>query len=98
MLLAANCYNGISPYELHRCLGVTQKTAWFMLQRIRLAMQKGITAKMKGICEADESYIGAKARYMHKDKRTGVGHAGLKKTAVQGMLERTTPDQHSRVV
>src|SRR5712692_1643180 len=68
--------NGISSYELHRCLGVTQKTAWFMLQRIRLAMQKGITGKFRGRVEADETYIGAKARYMHKDKRTGVGHAG----------------------
>src|SRR5712691_10597299 len=98
MWLAANCKNGISSYELHRCLGVTQKTAWFMLQRIRLAMQKGISGKFRGKIEADETYIGAKARYMHKDKRTGVGHAGLKKTAVQGILERTTPDKHSRVV
>ncbi len=98
MWLAANCKNGISSYELHRCLGVTQKTAWFMLQRIRLAMQKGITGKSSGRVEADETYIGAKARYMHKDKRTGVGHAGLKKTAVQGILERTTPDKHSQVV
>ena len=98
MWLAANCKNGISSYELHRCLGVTQKTAWFMLQRIRLAMQKGIIGKFTGSVEADETYIGAKARYMHKDKRTGVGHSGLKKTAVQGILERTTPDKHSRVV
>src|SRR6266849_3319268 len=98
MWLAANCKNGISSYEIARDIGVTQKTAWFMLQRIRLAMQQGSFSKMKGTCEADETYIGAKARYMHKDKRTGVGHAGLKKTAVQGILERTTPDQNSRVV
>src|SRR5713101_5139218 len=98
MWLAANCKNGISSYELHRCLGVTQKTAWFMLQRIRLAMQKGITGKFRGRVEADETYIGAKARYMHKDKRTGVGHAGLKKTAVQGILERNTDKKTSRVV
>jgi transposase-like protein len=98
MWLAANCKNGISSYELHRCLGVTQKTAWFMLQRIRLAMQKGITGKFRGKVEADETYIGAKARYMHKDRRTGVGHAGLKKTAVQGILKRTTPNQISQVV
>src|SRR6266536_973377 len=98
MWLASNCKNGVSSYELHRALGVTQKTAWFMLQRIRLAMQKGLTGKFSGRVEADETYIGAKARYMHKDKRTGVGHAGLKKTAVQGILERTTPDKHSRVV
>lgn len=98
MWLAANCKNGISSYELHRCLGVTQKTAWFMLQRIRLAMQTGSISKMKGTCEADETYIGAKARFMHKSKRTGVGHAGLRKTAVQGILERTTDTKPSRVV
>src|SRR5438552_5879141 len=98
MWLASNCKNGVSSYELHRALGVTQKTAWFMLQRIRLAMQDGTISNMKGICEADETYIGAKARYMHKDKRTGVGHAGLKKTAVQGILERGTDDKYSRIV
>jgi len=98
MCLAANCQNGISSYELHRCLGVTQKMAWFMLQPIQLAMQEGTISKMRGMCEADETYIGAKARYIHKDRRTGVGHAGFKRTAVQGILERTTPSKHSRVV
>jgi transposase-like protein len=81
MWLAANCKNGISSYELHRAIGVTQKTAWFMLQRIRLAMQDGSIEKMKGRVEADETYIGAKARFMHKDKRSGkTGMVG--KTAV----------------
>jgi len=103
MWLAANCKNGISSYELHRCIGVTQKTAWFMLQRIRLAMQEGITAKMKGRVEADETFIGGKARHMHKDKlskfrghrgRTG-GHIG--KAAVMGLLERNSPEKHSQV-
>src|SRR2546430_5031261 len=98
MWLAANCKNGISSYELHRCLGVTQKTAWFMLQRIRLAMQKGIAGKFSGNVEADETYIGAKARYMHKNRRTGVGDAGIKKTPIQGILERGKGDKLSRVV
>src|SRR5207248_2217981 len=99
MWLASNCKNGISSYELHRALGVTQKTAWFMLHRIRLAMQHGLLGStFNGEVEADETYIGAKARYMHKSKRTGVGHAGLKKTAVQGILERTTDGKPSRVV
>jgi transposase-like protein len=99
MWMAANCKNGISSYELHRALGVTQKTAWFMLHRIRLALQHGfLGSKFKGEIEADETYIGAKARYMHKDKRTGVGHAGLKRTAVQGILERTTDGKPSRVI
>jgi len=78
MWLASNCKNGVSSYELHRALGVTQKTAWFMLQRIRLAMQQGIVGKMSGTCEADETYIGAKARYMHKNRRTGVWRCGDK--------------------
>src|SRR5207302_11195943 len=77
---------------------VTQKTAWFMLQRIRLAMQQGISGKMSGMCEADETYIGAKARYMHKNRRTGVGDAGIKKTPVQGILERGDGEMLSRVV
>src|SRR2546423_8240947 len=96
--LIANAKNGISSCELHRSLGVTQKTAWFMLHRIRLAMQSGSIEKMNGTCEADETYIGAKARYMHKHRRTGVGDAGIKKTAVQGILERTKGDKASRVV
>src|SRR6266853_588190 len=96
--MIVNAKNGISSCELARGLGVTQKTSWFMLHRIRLAMQNGSLGKFSGHVEADETYIGAKARYMHKDKRTGVGHAGLKKTAVQGILERTTNEKHSRVV
>ena len=84
-----NCKNGISSYELHRALGVTQKTAWFMLHRIRLAMQSGSIEKFSGRVEADETYIGAKARFMHKNKRTGkTGMVG--KTAVLGLLERGT--------
>jgi len=97
MWMTSNCKNGISSYELHRALGVTQKTAWFMLQRIRLAMQQGI-GKLGGVVEADETYIGAKARYMHKNRRTGVGDAGIAKTPVQGILERGKGDKLSRVI
>jgi transposase-like protein len=87
--LIANAKNGISSYELHRSLGVTQKTAWFMLHRIRLAMQSGSIEKFSGRVEADETYIGAKARNLHKHKRTGkTGMVG--KTAVLGLLERGT--------
>jgi transposase-like protein len=96
--LIANAKNGISSYEIHRSLGVTQKTGWFLLHRIRLAMQNGITGKMSGIVEADETYIGAKARYMHRDKRTGVGDAGVRKTGVQGILQRGKGKQASRVI
>lgn len=66
--LINNCKNGISSYELGRDLGVTQKTTWFMLHRIRLAMQTKTFMRMDGEVEADESYIGGKARNMHKSR------------------------------
>src|ERR1700733_1174582 len=66
--MIANCKNGVSSYEIHRALGVTQKTAWFMLHRIRLAMQDEVTGgKLSGEVEVDETFIGGKARNMHKD-------------------------------
>jgi transposase-like protein len=90
MWMIANDKNGISSWELHRGLGVTQKTAWFMLQRIRLAMQNGTFEKATGRVEVDETFIGGKARNMHKhlreEKITGTG--GKDKTMVVGVLER----------
>ena len=86
----ANAKNGISSHELHRALGVTQKTAWFMLHRIRLAMQTGTFRKLKGEVEVDETGIGGLAGNMHKADRkrkiTGTGFSN--KVIVQGMLER----------
>ena len=87
--LLVNCKNGISSYEVARDLGVTQKTAWFMLQRVRLAMQTGSFEKARGEVEADETFIGGLARNMHKDKKakiTGTGGAG--KAVVMGILDR----------
>ncbi len=88
--MLANCKNGVSSYELARALGVTQKTAWFMLHRIRLAMQTGAFQKLSGTVEADETYIEGKARSMPAGKRaeciTGTGGAG--KTVVMGLFER----------
>jgi transposase-like protein len=90
MWLIASNKNGISSHELHRAIGVTQKSAWFMLQRIRLAMQTGTFEKAGGKVEVDETFIGGKARNMHKHIRakkiTGTG--GKDKTAVIGVLER----------
>jgi hypothetical protein len=98
MWLVANCKNGVSSYEIARALKVTQKTAWFMDHRIRLAMQTGSFEKMKGEVEADETFIGGLARFMHKDKKakiTGTGGAG--KVAVMGLLERHGKNGVSRV-
>jgi transposase-like protein len=88
--LAANSKNGISSHELGRALGVTQKSAWFMLHRIRLAMQTGSFLKLSGEVEVDETYIGGKARNMHKAKRAEKihGRGPRDKTPVIGSLER----------
>lgn len=92
--MIANCKNGISSYEIHREIGVTQKTAWFMLHRIRLAMQTGTFANFAGQVEADETFIGGLARNMHKHKREekiqGAGAVG--KTIVMGLLRRHEKD------
>jgi transposase-like protein len=97
--LLANAKNGISSYELGRSLGVTQKTAWFMLHRIRLAMQSKTYTLFSGHVEADETFIGGRARFMHKGKRRKVAssHGRHGKSAVMGLLERHGPGKHSRV-
>jgi transposase-like protein len=91
MWMVTNCKNGISSYEIAKDVKVTQKSAWFMLHRIRLAMQDEISgSKLSGHVEVDETFIGGKARNMHLDKRerriTGTG--GKDKTIVFGALER----------
>ena len=94
-----NSKNGISSYELGRALGVTQATAWFMNHRIRRAMQSRSFAKMKGSVEADETFIGGAAKFMHKSKRRRVirGTGGMDKTPVLGLLERGQNGKPSRV-
>src|SRR5258708_31852610 len=67
--LVANAKNGISSYEVSRATGVTQKTSWFMLSRIRLAMQVGSFDKLSGHVEVDETYVGGKATNRHHAKR-----------------------------
>lgn len=86
--MIVNAKNGISSYELGRSLGVTQKTAWFMLHRIRLAMQNGSLVKIGGKVEVDETFIGGKARNMPKWKRKVKGTGPIAMTPVQGLLER----------
>lgn len=88
--LVVNCKNGISSYEMARDLGITQKSAWFMNHRIRLALREGSFGKLGGEVEVDETFIGGKARNMHiaQRKRRITGTGGKDKTAVLGILER----------
>jgi transposase-like protein len=90
MWQVVNCKNGISSYEVHRAIGITQKSAWFMDHRIRYALTMGTINKFSGQIEADETYIGGKARNMHASKRAAkiTGTGGKDKTAVMGILER----------
>jgi transposase-like protein len=110
MWMLANCKNGVSSYEIARGIGVTQKTAWFMLHRLRLAMQTRSFRKMSGEVEVDETYIGGKARNMHHQKRirlmtapradgkpSNSANRWAGKVAVMGLLERGD-DGTSRVV
>lgn len=89
--LIANSKNGISSHELGRAVGCTQKSAWFMLHRIRLAMQTGTFDKFDGEVEVDETFIGGKARNMHasKRRRLGIGGGTATKAIVIGALART---------
>ena len=93
--LLCNCKNGVSSYEIHRAIGVTQKSAWFMMHRIRLAIQSKSFVKLGGDgkeVEVDETFIGGKARNMHKSVKarriTGQGLHAQDKVIVMGMLER----------
>lgn len=99
--LIVNCKNGISSYELARALGVTQKTAWFMLSRLRLALQGEDGGKIDGNVEIDETYIGGKSRNMHikKRKRMGLtqGNSMAGKIAVMGLLDRHGKDGLSQM-
>jgi transposase-like protein len=108
--MVCNCKNGISSYEIHRTVGVTQKSAWFMLHRIRLAMQSGSLMKMGGDggeVEADETFIGGRGKNMHKSRkhhlhqvrstqRQGDIYPG--KTAVMGILDRDSRQIRAKVI
>ena len=71
MWMLVGCKNGISSYEVSRALGITQKSAWHMMHRIRMAAHAGSFEKLAGEIEVDESFIGGKARGMHRDKLAG---------------------------
>ena len=94
MWMLANCRNGISSYEVARTIGVTQKSAWHMMHRIRKAMTDASGTKLGGPgcvpIEIDETFVGGKVKNMHNSKRVkGLNyHAGTGKAIVMGMLER----------
>ena len=98
MWMLANCNNGVSSYEIGRALQVTQKTAWFMLHRIRYAQHTGSINKMTGTIEADETFIGGKARFMHPDKRAEKIHGrGPEGKAIVLWIARTRDGQGTHV-
>jgi len=109
MWMLANCKNGVSSHEIGRALGITQKSAWFVLHRLRLAMKgydqgNKLGGKDGGAVEADESFIGGKIQNMHREKRARyasvTGHVGgaTGKTAVLGMLDRQSRTVRAKVV
>jgi transposase-like protein len=102
--MICNCKNGISSYELHRAIGVTQKSAWFMLHRIREAMKGNPDFKMGGDeggpVEVDETFVGGKLKNMHIQKRGKMLKHGHQddKAIVMGMLERKTRQVRTKVI
>ena len=111
--MLTNCKNGVSSYEIHRSIGVTQKTAWFMLHRIREAMKDPSLGKIGGDggeVEVDEAFVGGKMKNMHKDRRERVKRTGQalatysdivrrsNKTAVMGMFDRESREVRAKVV
>jgi transposase-like protein len=101
--MLSNCRNGVSSYEIGRTIGVTQKSAWFMLHRIRLGLQSKSGGKIggpTGRVEVDETFIGGKARNMHKSRRNKMTTIGkyAAKTAVMGMFDRDTRKVHTHVL
>ncbi len=104
--MLVNDKNGISSWELHRALGVTQKTAWFMLHRIRAALKAGSfgthykMGERGGPTEVDETFIGAKRQFMHASKKQKYeGMGGLaSKTVVMGFLDRELRQVRAKVI
>ncbi len=100
--LLVNCKNGVSSYEIARDLSITQKSAWFVLQRLRHILKDTTVEPMgKGPVEADESFHGGKPKNMHRSRRLKLklgmnGYA--EKTAVFGMLDRETRQVRAQVV
>lgn len=104
--MLVNCRNGVSSYEVHRAVGITQKSAWFVLHRLRLALQGNGIVKLGGegkTVEVDETYIGGKARFMHKSKKFRATKPGTakgmgNKVIVAGFFDRETRTVKTKVI
>lgn len=112
--LVVNCKNGISSYEIARDLKVTQKSAWFMLHRIRLALRNGSWSKLGGSdgspVEVDETYVGGKVKNMHHTRKLKIQNELSKvaawkqttryagKTPIMGMFDRESRQVRAKVV
>jgi len=96
--MISNCKNGVSSYEIAKAIGVTQKSAWFMLHRLRVAMKEEHKHTFGGNhhnpIEVDETYVGGKAKNKHLNKRQQVE----RKTVVMGMLNRETRQVRAKVI
>ena len=104
--MVCNCKNGVSSYEIARTIGVTQKSAWFMLHRIRFGFTKqGFSVPSKvggsgGGVEVDETFIGGKAANMHRSRAKRYAESGTHhgKTIVMGILDREQREIRAKVV
>jgi transposase-like protein len=104
--MLVNCRNGVSSYEVHRAVGITQKSAWFVLHRLRLALQGNGIVKLGGegkTVEVDETFIGGKARFMHKSKKARATKPGTakgmgNKAIVAGFFERDTRKMITKII
>jgi transposase-like protein len=107
MWMASNCKNGVSSWEIHRTIGVTQKTAWFMLHRIRLSMKRDndgtkLGSNDGGEIEVDETFVGPNPKHMHKERKLRYDkqrtEEGRGKTIVQGILDRDARQIRAKIV
>ena len=95
--LMSTATKGISSYQMQKYLGVTQRTAWFMMHRIREGWLQGDDL-MAGPVEVDETYVGGRQRNKHKDKKIAEARGGVGKAAVIGMIDRATNQARTRVL